>query len=137
MKAKMIFALVLLVLLVLIGCTGCDSEIGAIDLSRNVEVITTALGWRAQEKYEWDNEELELLMFEKNGKDITAFLRNTEEQIGTATVSLEGTGPVLFCCEDVGDYEMRITATESSDPVLTLTSVQNSKKMYFSMNMNL
>lgn len=140
MNVKMCLVLLLLGFLVLIGCTGCDPNGGAtIDLTRNVEVLTVPLGWQAQEDYEVVDfrdisYQLELLYFGTTDFGVSVSYEESDRQIGTSTVEMPDEGAVSFESYETGyHYTVRITASEESDPVLTLTEVETERKMYFSM----
>ena len=134
--------LLLLAFLVLIGCTACDPNSGAtIDLTRNMEVLAYTLGWEAQEHYEVvdfadDTHVLAHLLFVATDHGtVSVSLDDESGQIGSAMVDIPDDADVSFFSWDTEcTYVVRITATEDSDAVLTLTEVETERKMYFSMS---
>ena len=142
MRVNVCMALLLLAFLVLIGCTACDPNSGAtIDLTRNMEVLAYALGWEAQERYEItdyndDTHVLAHLLFVATDHGtVSVSLDGESGQIGSAMVDIPAEGEVSFYSWDTEyTYQVRITATEDSDAVLTLTEVETDRKMYFSMS---
>ena len=142
MRVKVFLVLLLLAFFVLIGCTACDHNNNAtIDLTRNMEVLTYPLGWEAQETYEVvdfldDTHVLTHVSFIVSGLGtVSVSLDNEGGQIGSALVDIPAEGDVSFFSFDTEcTYVVRITASEDSDPVLTLTEVETERKMYFSMS---
>lgn len=143
MKARVVLALVLLGFFVLIGCTGCDPQGGSttVDLTRNAEILTNELGWEAQETYEFTDDDgnhlydLCYLLFITVNTDTfsVVYVDENMQGFGTVAFTVEDAGPVIFDSPDIGCQEVRITASEDSPPVLSLTDTDTGVKRYFSM----
>lgn len=143
MNVRVLLMLVLLGFLVLIGCTACNpNRSTTIDLTRDVGVLTTPLGWVAQETYEFADDAgavtdtLTKLLFVQINTDTcaVALWESSSKQIGSSWFTTSGEDDITFFSPELDtDFIMKVTATEESPPVLSLTKVDSGEKLFFSM----
>ena len=132
----------LLPLLVLIGCTACDNNQNTLDLTYEVELLTATFGWTAQQPYKVTNSltkqehTLSALECEKVKETLFVHLLNEKfNQFDVLKTTMKNKEPIILEHSNLGIYELKITATEDSEPVLTLTNTETRQKMFFSLTM--
>ena len=140
MQQRVLLALLLISFLVLIGCTGCDpNQTGTIDLTRDEGVLTTPLGWIPQDSYTIDAPPMG--SFEIAHLDVIS-LDNGDFSVNFYDSDDNAFEHGLFVCEAesvvyegyfIDDQTVLVTATEETEPVLSLTDRSSGEKMYFSM----
>jgi len=139
MDFKITLSLLLVGLVVFVGCTACDpNNSNSIELTREVEVLCTPLGWVAQQEYQIGvDETLKYLYFDATEmKGISVCLEDEKkEQIGTTSFEIPKEGQVILDLQEDFDvsYELKITATKESEPILSLANTKTGEKMFFSM----
>ena len=139
MDLKITLSLLLVGLVVFVGCTACDpNNSNSIELTREVEVLCTPMGWTAQQEYQIeDDETLKYLYFDATEmKGISVCLEDEKkEQIGTTSFEIPKEGQVILDLQEDFDvsYELKITATKESEPTLSLANTKTGEKMFFSM----
>jgi len=134
MKRRALLALLIIMLLVLMGCTGCDADPTSIDLTQERAILINPGGWIAQEEYTVEDVSYyKLLIMQLNEDNYMVSISDKTEKQNVSAVIQYNADEVLFRAE-AGNYSLRITSeAEKENPVLTLTSVLDGEKMYFSM----
>ena len=140
MQQRVLLALLLISFLVLIGCTGCDpNQTGTIDLTRDENVLTTPLGWIPQDSYtievppmgSFEVARLEVISLD-NGDYSVNFYDSDDNTIEHGLFVYEAE-LVVYEGYNINDQTVLVTATEETEPVLSLTDRSSGEKMFFSM----
>jgi len=140
MKQRVLLALLLISFLVLIGCTGCDpNQTGTIDLTRDASVLTTPLGWIPQDSYTIDAppmgsfEIANLGIISLGNEDFSVNFYDAEDNTIEHGIFTFEADSVVYQGYFLDDQTLLITATEETEPVLSLTDRSSGEKMFFSM----
>ncbi|PKK87956.1 MAG: hypothetical protein CVV64_20835 [Candidatus Wallbacteria bacterium HGW-Wallbacteria-1] len=140
MQQRVLLALLLILFLVLIGCTGCDpNQTGTIDLTRDASVLTTPLGWIPQDSYTIDAppmgsfEIARLDVISLDNSDFSVNFYDAEDNTIEHGIFTFEANSVVYQGYFLDDQTLLITATEETEPVLSLTDRTTGEKMFFSM----